>query len=504
MRWLIILVLILVPCLARAQQWQAESIRLIRQDLDTVAPGRRSDVRYLTLIEPEPKLRWQRFIAASGLLNATSLSRGVVPPTILTLGVGRKGERVLRPRHWSDMRPEDWQWAVLLRVRLSDYNQTPAQWDKTGNPTFEPLYHVWTYDEGKWKRAVAPWLLKPLGVQDAQAFQDDLFWVLRETGSPVPVLEARNYVWQCGVDFLRPAGYSSWLGVVDEASFERLIRSNKQVLALREAVSDSGVANEARAIDRGGRGDGDWITYDQVDHLGIGNRNPLEVTDPKLFVFDAKERIGRMDNGWWATGLFSAKGVRQDSAPDGVGYNKKSLTNDGKIHNFLACFTCHDDVAGNGGLKPFHPYFRNLHATPGPVAAKHDPKFVEQYLTPIEPWADVDKRIYAAAVMQATGQEPHVFAQALLSTYTAYARPLDLEDAAFEHGVTVQVFVATLHGDLLTKGAISNTDGNWVVPGQRRTRIGRTQFAEAYNKTQLVLRGLPRWPLEIRNKVVGK
>lgn len=45
-----------------------------------------------------------------------------------------------------------------------------------------------------------------------------------------PIVEARNFVWQTAINKQRKAGYYSWLGIKDRASFEQLVRYDKTLL----------------------------------------------------------------------------------------------------------------------------------------------------------------------------------------------------------------------------------------------------------------------------------
>lgn len=518
----------------------ADAIRLANQDIKTVAPDDQPYTRYLWLTDATPARRKRTWLATAGLVNSLSLSRRIVSPVLVAADSSIRDFRQI-------VKEEEWGQVVLLRINLRDYRQTPQQWDKAANPVLEPLFHVFTkvpYDKGTYKYkdgrdypageermvAFAPWLIGPLNEKlNEQGFVPERLKELIElvvlTGySPAPVVEARNWVWMTAIDFDRgevlvdgkedksnSIGYYSWLGIKDQKSFEKLVRINRDVRALREAVSRSGIANEARAVDRFGRNDGAWYTYDQVNQRGRDRRNPLNFIDRDELEFDATEAFGLMDNGWWAVALFTNKGVLQQSAPDGVGYNHKSLTNDGKIHVCLTCFGCHDAAAGNGGLQPFRPYFRDTYATPGPAALaffrkgrdrKVAERLEEEYLTPLDQWADGDKRSYAAAVEQATGGTPQEWAAALVATFNSWDQAIGLEQAADEYGVKPDELVTALKVQMVATGQLDNVNVNWIKPKERRDSVTRTAFAENYNQGQLALRGIPVWPPELRKQLI--
>ncbi len=512
MRWLYVFLLVGIACSClHAGQPTADAVLLAWQDMQAIAPEDRAYTRYLWLSDADVKQRHRTWSAAAGLLNGLSLSRRVVSPLLVLLPKDADGKPRIVVKPYTAMQPDDWGDAVLMRVNLLDYRQTAEQWDKLGNPDLEPFFHVWLYlpDEKKWTRALAPWLLEPLGVDPKEhaTYRAALLGLVKATGYyTTPIVEARNFVWQSAIDFDRRAGYSSWLGVKDKKTFDRLVRLDYTLEPFREAVADSGVAVEARALERWGRGDGYWITYDQVNQRGQGNRNPLEQVDRKKFLFDAQEVFGRLDNGFWTTGLFDANGVRQDSAPDGVGYNHRSVTNDGKIHNYLTCLGCHDKQPGNGGLHPFSPFFRSLYAEPGPLAAAAKKRyqladFAEQYLTPLDNWSNVDKLIYAAATFQANGLAPDQYATALVSTFNGYDAHLTLEAAAWEHGLKPEDFTTALQDALVRSGILDNTSAAFLAPEQRRSKVSRSAFAESYNRQELHMRAIPAWPPELKAKL---
>lgn len=468
------------------------------KDCKQLPATQQAETRYGWLSENDGKSRRRTYAANAGLINCLSKSRRIVPPAII-MADGSLAK-------WQDIKEADWSKAVLIRYTLSNYDQTPQQWDKLSDPNLEPVFHVFTlipYSDGSTKkvRAIAPWMLQPLSGEDNK---EAVIGLIKATGSQVPIVEARNFVWQTAIDFDRPAGYYGWLGIKDKASFDKLVRLDKNVQPFREAVAVSGVATESRAIERQDRL-GYWITFDQVNQRAQGNRNPLVQMDRAKFQFDASEIFAKLDNGLWATGLFSSKGELQQSAPDGVGYNHKSITNDGKIHVNLSCLACHDSGKGNGGLKPFTPYFRTLYAEPGPLAlgaAKLLAPFDEQYLSSLEKWADIDKRLYIASMLEANGMEPSEYATALYQTFASWDEPLDINAAAYEHGVTTEALVELLQAAIVKFGTLDNVSANWLLPPSRRMKIPRNQFAESFNLTQLAIRGYSTWPTEVKKQIV--
>jgi len=491
------LLLILLSGVARAAQPTADAMLLADRDCQKLPPQDQLYTFYGWLSQPDPVQRWVTATAFAGQLNGLSLGRRIVTP-LFVLSDGH-----IRTLDQLGANPEEWTQTVLMRGDLRFYRQPRKQWDKLGDPSLEHLFHAWSYPSKElgWIKGHAPWLIEPLGVKPDMwpQYRDALKRLLAATGSQVPIIDARNYVWQVAIDFDRPAGYYSWLGIVDRKSFEKLVRLQAGITPLREAIEVSGVAEQPRAVDRYGRGDGTWYTYDQVNGRGQFNKNPLLQLDRKKLLADAIEGMGPLDNDWWAWVLIKiADDSVQQSAPDGVGYHKWTASNDGKIHVNLACHACHDREPGRGGLQPFVPFFRNQWAEPGPLALplqlKEDYRLAEEYLVPLDPRAELDRQRFASAVYQATRLTPQQYARNLYDTFHSWDKPLTLDDVAWEHGVDAEAFVRGLQAALVKHGRIDNINGNWTQPKVRRRTIGRDQVAESYGLAELYLRGLAAWP----------
>jgi hypothetical protein len=490
---------------ARAAQPAADAVVLAARDISRLQPDEAHSTRYLWVSDRDPKLRRQTWEAVAGHVNFLSLSQRIVsPPLVLADG------QVLR---WQDMKPNQWADLALIRINLRHYRQSAEQWDLLGDPRLEPIFHTWNYnaDEKRWYKALAPWLIEPLGVPEQtpdrvrRMYQTALVELVKATGyAHVPIVEARNYVWQTSINFDRPAGYYTWLGIEDKATFDKLVGADFTRVRVRDAVAESGIAQQPRIVERFGKRDGYWRTLDQFKR-GIGKRNPLNTDnlDPDDFLFDAQEVIANMSNGLNAYLLADKDGKRQDSAPDQIGYNRFTSSNNGRIEIYITCLDCHDKQPGRGNLQPFKPFFRNKYAEPGPVAlgAREQAQldlYRDLYLTPIDPKADLDRRGYAQALFEANGLEPHEYAASLSATFWSWERALDLDHAAAEHGLTEAEFVKGLQGSFVQWGTLNSVSSNWIVPAARRTKIGRDQFAEFYSQEELALRGLPQWAVETK------
>lgn len=498
-RWALLLSLIAGQVLQGAQP-AADAMLVAALDLEKLSAQDRYYTRYIWLTGRDPVQRWQQFVAISGELNALSLSSQIEAPKLILADGQMRDFRLIAPEEWGDV--------VMLRADLRAYNQTPEQWEKLRDPQIEQYFHVWTWvtdskekGGGYWVIGAAPNLIEPLGakVENWLAYRTAAKYLLKQTESTAPIIEGRNFIWQVSINFNRPAGYYSWLRINSRADFEKLVRILKPVVR-REAVEVSGVAIQARAIDRFGRGDGVWYTYDQVEKFGTEERNPLLELDRRKFKFDAIEGFGRMDNDWWATVLIKASdNTLQDSAPDGVGYNRFTTSNDGKINVGKDCFGCHDRKDGNGGLQPIDPYFRQLFSAPGPVGLplklKRDVALAREYLTPLDPLAEADRQAYARAVFQATMVKPSTWAAFVNEVYHDWDKPLSMEDVAWEHGVKPEEFKAGLEAAAAKHGGIDNVNSQWLKPEFQQKKITRIAAIEAYPKAELYLRGLTTWPV---------
>lgn len=498
----------------------AEAQLAAYRDVMTLAPEDRVDTRYLWVSGGDGKQRWGTFVAVSGHLQGISWQRRIVPPVLIL-----QDNEV---RQWPQAGKEDWPRLVLLRVNLRQLGIDPRTWDRLGDPALEPLFHVsipMPYPSGQNKdgsryrageervNALAPWLARPLPLQaDDPVYLNAALGLSIETGySQCPIVEADNFVWQSAIQFDRKAGYYDFLGTKDLDDFNRLVGfdekdSLRYALPLLEAVAKSGVTVHPRRVEVWEKTGGRYVrTKDQVGQRAIGNRDPTD--DRNLgrdaLEFDAFEIYANSANGWWKKFLATNKGVRQDSAPDGVGYNHQSPTNDGKIHVNLACDVCHDSRPGNGGMQPFKPFFRELYAVPGPVALgalsrKKLAGFEDEYLSTLS--LDLDQRRYIAAVFEATGTTPDVYAAQLLESFLRWDRHVDRKLAAERYGVTEDEMVKALDRQLKTFGILDSHNAAWLKPKERQGELGVDQWAVSYNLGQLALRGLPAWPPEMRRK----
>ncbi len=521
-----IVFLLLCSSISLADQ-PAEAILAANKDLQTLIPAERGYTRYLWVMPDDVKIMRMVYQVNAGHLNFLSTRQRVIAPVgILQDGTSFRWPRIPEKLDWSKLQ--------LIRIRGIDYGDNFLKvWEQLGNPALEPLFHDFQkgeyYPAGKYNDGtpyaagylkqivLAPWLTEPLGLPEQEPargaakkeYLDALVSLKEQTYSSCPVIEASNFIWQTAIQFDRKAGYYDFLGVKDLASFQKLVGFNeKDSLAfadpLLEVVPKSGVTTEARRVEIWKKINGRYIfTKDQINR-GQGNQNPINVIERDALKFKAIEVFANKSNGLWTTGLFNDVGVRQDSAPDGIGYFHQSVTNDGKIHINLSCLACHDNVAGNGGIQPFKPYFRSLYSTLalGSPQLKVLRGLEDAYLTPID--LKGDQQQYIESLFQANGMLPNEYARGLLEIFTRWERPVDMGRAAVLYGVTEKELKRAMDDYLTKLGALDNVNANWTLPEETRAKFTINSFSENYRLGQLALRGLPFWSVDSIPKTGGK
>jgi hypothetical protein len=211
--------------------------------------------------------------------------------------------------------------------------------------------------------------------------------------------------------------------------------------------------------------------------------NPLRVLNG-TFKPDAHEEFGHLPNGLWAYGLFDAKGVRQDSAPDFVGPDTTAHGRDGRIHVGLSCVRCH---GRNGGINDIDGWARGLFK--GKLALQSPDqeelrKLKRLYLQPLEDSIDDDRRIYRRAVKRINGWSPETNTQEYTDFFAVYDAPVDGARAAVELGVTVGTLEKALDKEIKEKGSLEDIPLAAFL--QDRT-IPVTTWHESYAGAQRIL-----------------
>lgn len=332
----------------------------------------------------------------------------------------------------------------LLRINLDDYGMKAATWEQLAesDPYFhqlskvttvtevrEPYYYAGGYaSDGRYYRAgtyyrvkrvekvavktvLAPWLT--LGTDGKK-----VAYLVKATGSEVPVVNAGWFFNQTAAQADRKPGYYGMLGVKNQKDYEKLIGFDKNLfegfsVELRASVAHSGVTLQPRAIvRRQALGGGYWVTLDFKKALK--ETNPLRVLGRDIEKkVDALETIGALSNGFLAFGLFNRAGKIQDTAPDFIASDGFSRSTDRRVHANVSCMRCHED-----GYKNLDDWSRDLLKPPFVLQSKDYKELRllrQQYLRQIEPHLARDRLTYAAAVKEATGMEVKAY-------HVAYAK----------------------------------------------------------------------------------
>ena len=295
---------------------QAEVERRVLRDLETLPPAARRDSRYLSLAA-----LWNRLPAR---VSATDLDSHRAAIGKLVNSLSWRPDIRVPARADPD--------GVVLRLRLSDYGWTPAQWRRLAGAT--------------------PYALRT-GRPAARA-------VAAQTGTELPILRAD---WFCFAA-AQPPFYHELLGLPDtDLELESqlglsLVRNLQRGRALRAGFQRSGVSGANRLIERHEiRGGAYWKSYDfRADALPGDNaaerrtdlfQHPLGppgaglAADDLAFRHDGGEIIFHLPNGLQAYLLTTAAGDRLDRAPVDIVQDRNRR--DGVIVNGISCLRCHAD-----------------------------------------------------------------------------------------------------------------------------------------------------------------
>lgn len=354
------------------------------------------------------------------------------------------------------------------------------------------------------RRTFAPWLTPSLAHK--QALEE----LAQLSHSRAPLVNALVFFDNTAAsgDGRKP-DYYDFLGIKDEASFQKLIGAevSKDVAFatdLLAAVGVSGVTQEPRAIQRiEKRGGAYWRSFDVNRGTAQDNKNALralgsnQTGEPTLH-YDASEQYGHLANGLWAFGLFNAAGVKQDRAPDTIAQDTQAvLRNRHSVIVCVSCIRCHS----NGGLQDLDDWLRNfppeLNVLSGDRLGKKkaDATVVrqlrQQYGRRLAPFLERDRQRYATALLEITGLKPEAYAQGFARCW-AYAsdNSVNLDYASRELGVPVSRIRAALQQQALL-GKLDPVLASWLLPVDRQKPLLVTQWREAYPVMQQYLAELP-------------
>ena len=474
---------------AQAPVSPADVVATAAADAWGLPPAARSQARYLSLHNIPLAQREQAISVVSLHCNGLSRESDIVVPVAVGSG--------------------------LLRIYLSDYDWPASVWDKLADPVFVTQIEakseavpwpggVWP-DDGKHyaagsftvrrkvkKAALAPWL----GAANAAELAN-------LTQSQCPIVRADWFVWNTAIQADRNPGYYDFIGVKNKKDFDALVGYDEKLqksarrVELLEAVADSTVTLQPRRIGAFPAISGwYWQTFDS--RQSVDEKNPLRILNGG-FKFDAQEVFGHLPNGIFAWGLFDDKGVRQDAAPDFIASDATAHGTDRRVHNNLSCVRCH---AGSGGVQPVDGWARSLFTGALKLQSPDYEKLKDlrqKYLRDLEGPMEDSRRTYARAIAQATrvsnpaqlaaiitravapiagganpaeaaavieqavnGLRPAQAGAAYGDFFAAYDRPVSLERAARDLGVTPEKLTTALKASLLRTGSVDTVAASFL------------------------------------------
>lgn len=476
----------------------------------------------------EKLLQWQTI---SALLHGQSRNRQIYPPQIvLTSG---------EVKHVNQMKPEDWASASLIRVDLNEYHFSVKTWDELGFQ--DPYFHlvvqgsnvifskdkdgnqIWKDSSGAWNYsskvappkvtnvlASAPWLA------ENQNDANNITALLTITQCQTPILRADNFIWQIAISKDRKVGYYGLLEIKNQKDFEKVIgfdpKANvdpswfDEILAAvvgnngdRRKVDGSRVAIKNRRIERRQGFSPYWITKDNAKTEKEEN-NPLRTLNGTL-KYPAVETYGKNSTGFWVTGLFvgnqpleagQKEGDRQDTAPDFIGYDHTSRSNDGKIHVGMSCVACHTD----GGLQDINCWFRKIHQfRPLQTTDPRRIEALEHYKPDLTSVLREDRDSYNFKLRMACGMTAVQFASALGKLYNEYDSGVSVDRAASDIGITADDLIKRLDAYTIQVKLGDTVLSMYTLPKKEQSALHIDDYHQSYNLLQLSIRGYSIWPV---------
>lgn len=330
----------------------------------------------------------------------------------------------------------------LLAVLLDDYSWAPETWEKLGD--IDPYFHVrlrittgqtyrFFHRGGVYGRnaLAVGWYEEPSTAKDATV-SALAPWLperpARElsllTLSAAPIVRADWWLSTTAIQAGRKGvGYYDWLWLKSRKDFESLVgldleaskRVKREVAGI---VSRSGVSQLPRQIFRyqsvtGGY----WQTRDVLDD-NADARNALRQLDGD-FKHQAEEHYGFLPNGLFAYYLSDQDGKQQETAPDKLGRDSTSTSNDGRIHVGLSCVRCHAE-----GVKPIKEWARTVYTGDVQLASPDYQKLRrlrQLYLSDLAGKVERDGGEFAETVLKVNGLKLADNAKAFARAVANYA-----------------------------------------------------------------------------------
>lgn len=462
---------------------------LCAADLASLPPNLRPVTRYFTLgsVPSVDRERWTKVLSFH--CNALSTESDIVSPVIVPNAAGS-----------------------ILRVNLLDYGWKTETWEALAE--VEPYFHAKLEQEtdglvdqwfarkgadGKWydyeKRqvpgkvkknritAIAPWVaVTPASSLAAQQ-------AVELSGSAIPIVDGRWFIWQTAIQTDRKPGYYDFIGIKDKATFDALIGFDAKLaekakrVEMLEAVAESIVTLQPRRIGAFPAISGSyWQTFDNRE--AVDEHNPLRILNGG-FKFDATEVFGHLPNGLMMWGLFNADGVRQDTAPDFIASDATAHGTDRRVHAGLSCVRCH---GVHSGIQPVDGWARGLFKGPLKLQSPDYEKLKDlrqKYLRDLQGPMATARQTYSDAIKQACGLEAKELAAAYGQAFAEYDVPVTVERAARDAGLTVEEFVGRLRAYLVVHGQIDTVVAAFIQKGKT---VGVRQYHEAFPVMMQALR----------------
>ncbi len=464
-----------------AAMWRAAA-----RDLATLPASTRPYTRYLSIAEVDPASRKLMFQVLCGHVHL--LTRGsTIEPLVPVPGT---------------------EWA-LLRMNILRYGWPIDLWEKLFDAT---PYETIDVAHGKGaRRDLSPWIAADVPYPMLSA-------LVRDSYSRLPVVNGQWFLNQTAISFNRKVGYYDWLGVKNEDEWDAFVgfdrKKKRRKVELRESVSLSGVAKQPRAIARWDADEGGYLWYtldfdeslaDRISVLDQLGRDGEEIyrsfaKDKVLVKKAASEKFGLNAVSFLVSGLFDPAGTRQDSAPDFVGHDKKTISSDGKIHVNVSCLRCHS----NAGKQDITPWARNTfraHKSGAfPLLSTKGYEDAEllraQYIArQLAPYIESDRAKFDAAVREATGLSAKEWQAVYAFAWQAYEdASVDLKWAANQLRVSPErlehcILAGTKQRDLYGAAVpVVPPTLAGLVAGES---IGIRQWERAYPAAQILLRSVP-------------
>ncbi len=334
------------------------------------------------------------------------------------------------------------------------------------------------------RNVLAPWLPK-----------EDITYLATHTKSNMPVARADWFFTQVAIQKGRVAGYYAWFNLKKRDDFFKLVGfdpKQKRVInsEIGFIVQKSGISIRNRAVSRwDATGAGYWMTKDVVNKQ-TGNNNAVFNLNGD-YKHDAEEHYGFLPNGLFAYYLSDADGTQQDTAPDEVGPDTSSSTNDKKIHPFLSCTRCHKE-----GLRPIDDYARKHFRGKVRLQDVNKKTFLrleQLYLSPYKEDMDTDIARFARSLRYLNGAKWTIKKNSDVIGdiwYNWAEKDVTLRQAAKELGVTPALLQSSLRAHAKKTKAFGVNHVLGAFLHDEPLEILREHWEEFYQEAVFIVKGL--------------